>query len=83
MTGFTLTSPTVANYLWHIAKVGETTDAGAELALGVTRSAICAARVLCQRAGLVEWTGKKAPFKIGQPPKIWRLTEAGSKHVKR
>ena len=82
MSGFTLTSPTVANYLRYLARVKAATDADAEAALGVTRSAICAARVFCQGVGLVEWSGDKEQIPTGQPPKVWRLTEAGERRMK-
>lgn len=77
MTGFSVHSPTAQRYLRFLRERGEggATDAEAEEHLGVSRTAVCAARKVLIEAGMVKWSGKCLDSKAGQPPRVWVIKE--------
>jgi hypothetical protein len=83
MPGFTLQSPTVRLLLSALLEAGEATDSQLVRMTDRRRASVCAARIILQNRGLVEWTGRKDDIPTGQPPKIWALTDAGRQEAQR
>jgi len=83
MPGFTLQSPTVRLLLSALLEAGEATDSQLVRMMDRRRASVCAARIMLQNRGMVEWTGRKDDIPTGQPPKIWALTETGLREARR